>query len=481
MSHRIEVELTSTREDGTWTWRAAGARQPKGVLEGSLLPADAKIGNVLRVEADFDVDGILVTAVLPSKGARPEPQLLEVLGTRRDDEPLVTQTLAPKGRGGDRRRGDDKRRGKRREGSSGEDAGKRRERDRVRDRDRDRGPRSERDPGEAAGAERRRERTRKPRPPKADPKPKAKRLRPGRTHRNEVLAELPDEHKVIAEQVLRGGIPGVRQAIEKQNEENQAQGRPLVDPAALESLAEKLLPGLRTAEWRDRADAALADLDELDLRDLRSVVNAADAAARDDETRQLAEQLRVGLTTRLEREQATWLAEIAKALEDGRAVGALRLSSRPPKAGSPIPTDLAERLATAASESLTSDTTSDRFAIVLDALAYSPVRTKVKAIGMPAEPSDELRAAVAKLASRLPQIAEQFAPAAPAAPPAPSTPPAPSSASDTGTPEAATQGTASPGTPTPDVDTPESANLDVVDVTAAPAAPVTPETPSASS
>ena len=32
MSSRIEVELTSQREDGTWTWRAAGARQPKGVV-----------------------------------------------------------------------------------------------------------------------------------------------------------------------------------------------------------------------------------------------------------------------------------------------------------------------------------------------------------------------------------------------------------------------------------------------------------------
>ena len=41
MSRRIEIELTSARPDGTWTWRAAGAQRPKGVLDGSILPAGA--------------------------------------------------------------------------------------------------------------------------------------------------------------------------------------------------------------------------------------------------------------------------------------------------------------------------------------------------------------------------------------------------------------------------------------------------------
>ena len=38
MSRRLEIELTSERPDGTWTWRAAGARQPKGEMDGTLLP-----------------------------------------------------------------------------------------------------------------------------------------------------------------------------------------------------------------------------------------------------------------------------------------------------------------------------------------------------------------------------------------------------------------------------------------------------------
>ena len=72
MSRRIEIELTSARSDGTWTWRAAGAREPKGVLEGSLLPSDAKTGDVLKVEADFSVDGISVQSVVTDTRNRKE-------------------------------------------------------------------------------------------------------------------------------------------------------------------------------------------------------------------------------------------------------------------------------------------------------------------------------------------------------------------------------------------------------------------------
>ena len=46
MPSRIDVELTSARPDGTWTWRAAGAREPKGVVEASVLPEGAKVGDI---------------------------------------------------------------------------------------------------------------------------------------------------------------------------------------------------------------------------------------------------------------------------------------------------------------------------------------------------------------------------------------------------------------------------------------------------
>ncbi len=80
MSRRIEIELTSARDDGSWTWRAAGAKQPKGELAGSLLYEGAKVGDVVRAEAEFLLDGIEILAVLPPKGANPRPyNLIEVI------------------------------------------------------------------------------------------------------------------------------------------------------------------------------------------------------------------------------------------------------------------------------------------------------------------------------------------------------------------------------------------------------------------
>ena len=215
---------------------------------------------------------------------------------------------------------------------------------------------------------------------------------------------------------MRGGIPGVRQAVEKQNEQARAEGRPEVKAQPLVAIAERLLPALRAAEWRDRAEAAVADLGELDLRDLRSVVVAADTAAKDDETRALATQLRDGLAARVEQEQANWLAEIASTLAEGRVVRALRLSSRPPKAGAPLPADLATKLSEATANSLTADTVPDRWATVLDALSYSPVRLTVGPASKPDSPSDELVAVVTKMAARTPKVAEAFGIEAPPEP-----------------------------------------------------------------
>ena len=148
-------------------------------------------------------------------------------------------------------------------------------------------------------------------------------------------------------------------------------GQPQINAAPLVAIAEDLLPRLRAAEWHDRAEAALADIDELDLRDLRSVVVAADVSAKETETRALADQLRDALTRRVEAEHREWLGEIDTLLRDGRVVRALRLSSRPPKAGMPFPPELSARLTEAASAALTSDTGSERFATVVDALSYS--------------------------------------------------------------------------------------------------------------
>src|SRR5918998_368330 len=78
MARRIEVERTSRRDEDTWTWRAAGAKQPRGVVQAKLLPSGAKAGDVLRVDAEFDLDGITITHVVPPKGPRAEPERIQL-------------------------------------------------------------------------------------------------------------------------------------------------------------------------------------------------------------------------------------------------------------------------------------------------------------------------------------------------------------------------------------------------------------------
>lgn len=388
MGRRIEIELTSARDDGTWTWRAAGAREPKGTVQADLLPENAKVGDVVRAELEGALDGTRVASVLPPKATRKEPKRLELLGPSRD-EPLVTTDA----KGGKRdKRGD---RGPRR----GRDGHRAEGRDRrgPRDRDRDSGRRSRADA----------DRSRRDRPVE-ETRPKAKRLRPRRVHRKALLESLKAEERPIAEQVLQGGIPAVRQAIQKQNETLRAGGKPEVNADSLIQVAERLRPKALAATWRDRADAALENVTDLDLRDLRSVVNAAGDAGRDPQAREVAEKLREALAERVESEQTAWVAEVAENLRAERVVRALRLSSRPPKAGSPLPGDLTQELIAATSVSLTAETNPHRWATVLDALAYSPIRRRVIPESLPEKLTPELRETIARLATRLPEIAHIF-------------------------------------------------------------------------
>jgi len=394
MASRIEIELTSARDDATWTWRAAGAREPKGTLDGAILPSDAAVGTVYRADADFTIDGIDILSVTAPTRERKGLETLELLGSG-TEEPLVTTTLARDdrskrgGRGGkDRadRKGGRGKDGKGKGGRSG--AG---------------GRNDER--GSGGRVRPNRDQPEVPPPPS---RPKAPRLRAGRTHRKAALDALPSEQRPVAEQALKGGVPAVRTAVEQQNQQLKAEGKPEIAPDALVSLAESMLPRLRSAEWHDRAEAAVAQLDEVDLRDLRAVVTAADRGARDDETRALAATLRDGLNRRIDQELQYWIEDLADSVEHGRTVRGLRLSSRPPKAGSPVPPELSDGLIKMTNEALNADVSSDRWIRILDALAFSPIRARVVPISLPTKPSSELTKAIAQMGSRLPEIAHIF-------------------------------------------------------------------------
>ena len=382
------------------------------------MPTGAAIGDVLCVEVEQFMDGIEVTSVLAEKDAREAPALLEMLGSG-GDEPLVTTRLAGKR---NRRRDDDGPRGGRdrrggREGGRGDRRRPQGDDDTRSKTDGSRGGR--RDGGDSRGSSDRRSRPqrdsgggdRRPRNRPADDagqNPRAKRLRPRRTHRKAALAALPEDQKLLAQILLRDGVPGVRSAIEAQNKASEAGGEPPIPAALLLKLAERIHPSLRVADWQDRAEAALVGIDDIDLRDLRSVVVAAEQSAKGEDNKALAEQIRTGLAVRVDREQQSWLAEVTSALDDDRVVRALRLSSRPPKAGSPLSAPLLDRLATMAAAGLTADTSQDRWATVLDALSLSPVHLRVVPEGLPAEPNEQLLAAVKRLSMSVPDIAKAF-------------------------------------------------------------------------
>ena len=383
---RMEIELTSTRDDGQWTWRAAGARQPRGTVADVLVPAGTSVGDVLRVEVEQFMDGIEVTSVLVDRAERSEPETLEMLGSGHN-EPLVTTKLA--GRRG-RRRDEDGPRGR-----GGRDRRPRRDDGEKRDTDKGSGRRGRPD-------------RRSPARPDAEAKPRARRLRPKRVHRKAAIAALPEDQQPLALILARDGVPGVRSVIEAQNAAAETVGEPGIPAELLLKLAERIHPNLRTADWRDRAESALAGVDDIDLRDIRSVVVAAETAARGSEDRELADRLREALTARVDREHKAWIGEVTSALGEDRVVRALRLSSRPPKAGAPLPSPILDRLAAAAEASLTSDTGQDRWATVLDAVALSPVHQRVTPAGLPIEPTEQLLDVVKRVSMSVPSIAASF-------------------------------------------------------------------------
>ena len=126
MSRRIDIELTSQMGDGSWTWRAAGARQPKGTVEAALVPPGEAVGAVLRADVEIGLEGIEILALTSAKPARSPEKTegrIEVKGTPRR-APDVSVILAPgsnkrrRDRDDDGDRGDRGDRGARRSGGN---------------------------------------------------------------------------------------------------------------------------------------------------------------------------------------------------------------------------------------------------------------------------------------------------------------------------------------------------------------------------
>jgi hypothetical protein len=386
MSRHIDIELTSQSGDGSWTWRAAGARQPKGTVEATLVPAGEVVGAVLRADVEIGLEGIEILSLTSAKPARSPEKTegrIEVKGTPKR-APDVSVILAP---GSDKRRRDrdddgaqrDRRGGNRRgPGPGGEGRGD--------ERGGDRPPRSGSGPRRPGGQ----------RPGGSDGRP-ARGERPvaptSTVHRNLMLAALRPEQIPIAEQLLRGGLQAVRQAIEAQNTSNKAAGKPPVASDALLGMADELLPVVRLADWKDRASVAQTAGKEYRLRELRAVVAASRTVNLDEEGRAMAKALQESLDQRTTALREEWLARITNAVNDGRVHQAVEASIRPPEPGTRLPAELAVRLAASAGEAMTADLAPEDWMRLLDVVVASPVRRTVKPAGIP---DDE----VAKQAAR---------------------------------------------------------------------------------
>jgi hypothetical protein len=430
MSRRIEIEITSLNGDVA-TWRAAGAKLPKGVLQASLVPGGPVVGSVYRADVEQFMEGIEVLSVMPPKTASPlDPrnERIELIVSEKA-VPDVTVTYASKGRG-PRRDGDDRGEG-RREGA------KRPAHPGAKDRSSERGPRPERPSGDRPerpvgerGPRTERPRTERPRGdrPHADRSGRPSRERSGppgappitTTFRNTFLATLSPEQLPVAEQLLRGGMPSVRAAVAEQNKNATTQGRPTIDPGTIERIAEDLLSKTTLAMWKDRAAGALGAGKELRLRDLRAVVTSAKTTTLDDEARTQLKELQSALTTRLEILRTQWTEKLDAAMKSNNIAEALRLVARPPDMSTRVSSETATALVAAVSAALTAEQNVATWTELVNLTVETSIRRNVKPLGIPADES--AKALAIKSAGAIPEFAKLLGMKVPPPPPPTRTP-----------------------------------------------------------
>ena len=275
--------------------RRRGEAAPRHGVAG-LVPAGTAVGTVLRAEVETTLDGTTVTALLAPKGkSEPKPiERIEIIG-HPPEGPRRQRGAGRQGQAAARRL---RRRRSRRLPSPvrpwpayrgwpprGATA--------PRDAERRAGAATAqaRPGGSTAGCRTesrwRRRRTARPVPAVATVRRTVERgdRRPATStvYRNAALAELRPEQIPVAEQLIKGGIPSVRQAIQEQNTRARAEGRPEVTEAPLMAMAEELRPIINLATWKDRASVARNTGKDTPLRELRSIVASASTVTLDDE------------------------------------------------------------------------------------------------------------------------------------------------------------------------------------------------------
>ena len=230
-----------------------------------------------------------------------------------------------------------------------------------------------------------------------------------------MLATLSPEQLPVAEQLLRGGMPAVRAAVELQNKNASAQGRPTVDPATIDRIAEDLLNRTNLALWKDRAAGAIGAGRELRLRDLRAVVTSAKTVWLDDEARVQLKELQVSLTARVDHLRTQWNEKLEAAITTKNAKEALALVARPPDLSTRLSSDSASRVVTLVSETLNADQSPAVWNEIVELAADTSIRRNIKPLGIPGD--DSSRAVAVHNAGAIPELAKLLGMKVPPPPP----------------------------------------------------------------
>jgi len=401
---RLRIELTSRQPDGSWTWRAAGARQPKGVLRAELVPPGSKIGDILKAEVEMSLDGIdVLSAEPPPPPRQPAGETIDLLS------PAVRSLAATAGadiQGAYEERGSRTRLGQRPgEKGKGRNAGSANRSGASRLGIRTNGGTPGTGPSRRASLAGQRDASSASSGSQRGARPaqgtRERGLVIGDTHKKQFLEGLRPEQVPVAEQLFKGGMPAVRSAIERQK---QAGGTP-VSEEVLIAIAEQLAPEVSKVLWLDRTDAILEDLEHAPLRELRSAVSGGLALVLDAAGKERHARLREALRERIAAEEKRWLSSLEQDLEKGRILQALQRSARPPGSVTRMPAQLASQLASAAGAAMKPELDVDEWAALLEAVLASPVRRLVKPEGLPEKAPPALRQTCARAAGQVPALA----------------------------------------------------------------------------
>ena len=387
-------------------------------------PLASKIGSVLQADAEVELDGITILSVTTNKEKAEKSGLLDLMPSDKPFE-AVTQQLAKRERSDRGDRAPPSRRSRRRSPTAPRAATAR-----LVAMARRRAPTAQPATVPARRSSRRRPSRRQhapaieghapsgavdrtsPRRPSCRSDPKPKRLKPGRAHRNAVLADLPEEQRPVAERALQGGLPAVRQAVNEQNIRLEVGGQAR-DPRRGSAVAWPssccrgcASPSGSTAPTRPRPTSTsstcatcAASWPPVTTRWSPATSRPVPSPTSSKACARHQAGERAGPVVRRHRRRHRCRSrhpcpQALVAAAQGRRSVPHRARQQAGRLRRP--------------RNLTADALPDRWVAVLEAAAFSPVRTHVLPAPNPTQVNDELLATVKRVGPLLPQIAALF-------------------------------------------------------------------------